>query len=92
MMKPPCQIGQQPGPGHADGQTDRRDQGREGGGLHPEIAEDADHQQDVQGHRDEVAHVAQHGRVDLLPSQGLLHQAYGKADQPAPDHPEGNGR
>ncbi|MNZ94813.1 hypothetical protein D3C78_1139300 [compost metagenome] len=85
------QIGQQPRPGHADGQADRGDQRGEGGGLHAEITEDADHQQDVEGDGDERAEVAQHGRVDPLVAEGLLHQADGDADQPATDHPEGDG-
>ncbi|MNN30536.1 hypothetical protein D3C81_1441870 [compost metagenome] len=85
-----CQIGQQTGPGHADGQADRRDQGGQAGGLDAEVAEDADHQQDVQGNGDERSHVAQYRRVYILSRQPLLYQPHGEADQPASDDPEGN--
>ncbi|MNH21380.1 hypothetical protein D3C79_811870 [compost metagenome] len=85
------QVGQQPRPGHADGQTDRGKQRGEGSGLHAEVTEDADHQDDVQCHGDDRADIAQHGRVELLLGQGPLHHADGKTDQPASDDPEGNG-
>lgn len=85
------EIGQQPRPGHADGHTDGGDQGGKGGGLHPEITEDADYQKDIEGYGDERADVAQHGRIGLLPLQRTLHHAHRRSDQPAADHPEGNG-
>ncbi|MNQ99895.1 hypothetical protein D3C85_1156470 [compost metagenome] len=85
------QVRQQPRPGHADGQADRREQRREGGGLHAEVTEDGDHQDDVQRDGDDRADVTQHGGVDFLLAQRLLHDTDGKADQPAPNDPEVNG-
>ena len=86
------EVGQQARPGHADGDAGRRDQGGEGRRLDAEVAENADDQQNIQGHRDDRADVAQHGRVDLLALQRGAHHVHRDTDQPAADHPECDGR
>jgi hypothetical protein len=85
------EVGEQPAPGSADGDAHCGDQGGERGGFDAEITEDADHQHDVEGHRDGRSHVAGERRVDLL----LLHRARDDADddayQPAADDPGDDG-
>ncbi len=90
--RPGREVGQQPRPCHADRHARRRDQRRERRGLDAEVAQDADHQQDVQRDGDDRADIAQHGRVHLLVFQRTLHQPHRQVDQPAADDPEGDRR
>ena len=84
------EVREQAGPRGADGDADGGDQRGERRRLDPEVAEDPDHQQHVQRHRDGVADVADDGRLDLLPLERLLDQRAGDADQPAPDDVDGD--
>ena len=89
---PAGKVGQQPGPGHADGHTGGGKECGEGGGLDSEIAQDADHQQDVQGDIDYRAQVAHQRGIDLLTLQRALYDTADLMNQPATNDPEGNCR
>ena len=94
------EVAEETRPGHADRHAGAGEERRERRRLHPEVAEDADHQDDVQRDRDDRAGVAQERRVDLLPFEGPTNQPDGNADEPPADHPkeeradhlEGDGR
>ena len=75
-------------PRHADGNTARRDQGGEGRGLDAEITKNANHQQDIQGHRDDRADIAQNGGIDFLAFKRRTNHTDHDTDQPAADDPE----
>src|SRR5581483_3721526 len=83
------EIGQQAAPRHADGHPRGGDDGGEARGLDAEVAEDRDHQNYIQGDRDDRADVTQQGWIDLLFLHRRGNQAHGEADEPAADQPEG---
>jgi hypothetical protein len=86
------EVAEHAAPGHADGHAGTGDQRREAGGLHAEVTQDAEHQGDVQHHRDDRAEVLGQRRIDMVAGHRRLHEIDHAADQPAADDPEGDGR
>jgi hypothetical protein len=80
-----------PAPGRADGHAGAGQHGGEAGGLDPEVAQDAQHQRDVQRDGDDRAQVLGQRGVDAVAVHAGLDQADDLADQPAADDPEGDG-
>jgi len=84
---PGREIRQQAGPGGADRHAHAGDQCGERSGLDTEVAEDRDHQHDVQRDVDDVADVALQRRVDFLARETGSDQAQREMDQIAADDP-----
>ena len=60
-------------------------------GLDTEVAQNADHQHDVEGDIDDGTQITHDGGVHMLASQCFLHQVAHHADQPAAQYPEHDG-
>ncbi len=86
------EVAQQAAPRRADSDASACHQGREGGGLHPEIAQNGHDQHDVQRDVHEAEHVAREHGVEMLPVQHATQQFVGNADEPSPQNPQRDGR
>jgi hypothetical protein len=91
MKAPAAKLPSNAAPGRPDRHAGTGQHGRERGGLDPEVAQDAQHQRDVQRNGDDGAQVLGQRRIDMVAVHGRLHHRDDAPDQPAADDPEGNG-
>ena len=84
-------VAEQTAPGRPDRDTGAGQHRRERSRLDAEVAEDAEHQSDVQSDGDDRAEVLGQRRIDVIAVHRRLHDADDLADQPAADDPEGDG-
>ena len=84
------EVAEHAAPGGADRHAGAGQHRGERRGLDAEVAEDAEHQRDVQRDGDDRAEVLGQRRVDVVAAHRRLHQRDHPADQPAADDPEGD--
>jgi hypothetical protein len=86
------EVAEHAAPGGADRDAGAGQHGRERGGLNPEIAQDAEHQRDVERDRDDRAEVLGERGVDVVAAHRRLDDRDHATDQPAADDPESDRR
>ena len=89
---PGCEVTEHAAPRRTDGHTSTRQQGCKRRGLDAKVAQDAQHQGDVQRHGHDAAQVLGQRRIDLAAIQRSLCEGHNLGDKPAANHPKRNRR